>query len=538
MPIVTTKIEIARIFRHEMRFSMPYIILLAKYSMKKPTVFGERFNQIISSNKFFWFIVGLLVFQASWIALSGRYPMAFDENYHLGVIKLYSHHISPFWEEAPPGSEPYGAITRDPSYLFHYLMSFPYRLISLFTNNLQIKVLFLRSLNLAMFVWGLILFRQLLSLTKASKLIINFSLLIFVLIPVTSLLAAQINYDNLIIPLTGLALILTVKFHRSISKNSVDLTRLLQITGLCILASLVKYAFLPIFISILLFILWQFRRNYHSFNKLKLSFKNSYLNISKVVLIVLIGVNILGLSLFIERYGINLINYHKPVVDCAEVHEFEHCKYYGPWIRDYYLIQNRPLYAETSPISFTQHWLYGMWFRSFFAVDGPATDFQTRGPLTLPGIGIIIWASLSGIALVITARKIWRKYDGQVLWLLTITSLIYIAVLWLDVYQLFLKTGKPVAINGRYLLPVLPLIILISCLAIKELTKKYKSLQVVLASLVIFSLVWGGGFLTYILRSNDNWYWQNSPLKNTNHAIQNNLGPFVPGYNYPTQYLH
>ena len=43
---------------------------------------------IIGSSKFLWAVIALLVLQAVWIALSGRYPMAFDEDFHFGLVQI------------------------------------------------------------------------------------------------------------------------------------------------------------------------------------------------------------------------------------------------------------------------------------------------------------------------------------------------------------------------------------------------------------------------------------------------------------------
>src|SRR5665811_2105922 len=174
--------------------------------MNKQHSFSRRVVALVASHKFFWAVVALLVLQAAWIALSGRYPMAFDEDFHLGIIKLYAHHLSPIWSGQPPNYDTFGAVTRDPSYLYQYLMSFPYRLISLFTRDQTIQVLSLRAINIGLFAWGLTLYRRLLLRTGASKAIVHACLLIFVLIPIAPFLAAQINYDNLFLPMVALAL--------------------------------------------------------------------------------------------------------------------------------------------------------------------------------------------------------------------------------------------------------------------------------------------------------------------------------------------
>ncbi|HEY5442555.1 MAG TPA: hypothetical protein VIJ68_03385, partial [Candidatus Saccharimonadales bacterium] len=172
---------------------------------KTDTSASRRFITMLGSNACFRVILGLLVLQAAWIALSGRYPMAFDEDFHLGIIRLYAHHLSPFWSGQPAGGDQFGAVARDPSYLYQWLMSFPYRFVGLFTGDQTIQVLWLRAINIGLFTSGLVLYRRLLAKTGASRAMIHTCLLIFVLIPVVPLLAAQINYDNLFLPMVAFA---------------------------------------------------------------------------------------------------------------------------------------------------------------------------------------------------------------------------------------------------------------------------------------------------------------------------------------------
>src|SRR3954465_971475 len=127
--------------------------------MSKTQVY-RRLVSGLGSSWFFWLIVGLLVVQATWIAFSGRYPMAFDEDYHLGIIRLYAHHLNPFWSGQPAGADMYGAVFRDPSYLYHWLMSFPFRLVE--HSSQMTQVMFLRLINIALLASALPLFRRLL----------------------------------------------------------------------------------------------------------------------------------------------------------------------------------------------------------------------------------------------------------------------------------------------------------------------------------------------------------------------------------------
>jgi hypothetical protein len=494
--------------------------------IKRPD--AARIIEFVGSRRFFLITVGLLIFQAVWIALSSRYAMAFDEDFHLGIIRLYAHHTNPFWTGPVPGSEAFGAVARDPSYLYHFLMSFPYRLINFFTYNQAVQVLLLRAINIGLFAWALTIYRRLLLKTGASKAVVNLSLFVVVLLPVTSLLAAQINYDNLLIPLAGLALLLTLKVRDDLARKKIDARLTLTLLILCLLTSLVKYAFLPMFAVIVAYLLiyfWKTKPKVPDF-----SLKN-WLNIGLVLALLVSG------GLFVERYGINLIKYHKPVADCGEVLDYQHCQYYGPWIRDYNFKISKTT-NDRDPVSYTQHWIYGMWLRTMFAVGGPNTNFETRGPLIIPGVTLIVMAVLGAGAFLLKAKQVWRKYNQPALWLMTSVISVYVISLWLEEFRLFVETGQPVAINGRYLLPVLPLISTLAALAVRELTLKRRQLQVVVASLLILGLIWGGGVLTYILRSGDAWYWNNGAVKSANHAVKNVLGPITPGYRNPIQSLH
>jgi hypothetical protein len=60
--------------------------------------------RVLSSRRFFLVIIGIFVVEAAWFALTAQYPMAFDENYHFGIIQIYSHQWLPFITKVPPGS--------------------------------------------------------------------------------------------------------------------------------------------------------------------------------------------------------------------------------------------------------------------------------------------------------------------------------------------------------------------------------------------------------------------------------------------------
>src|ERR1044071_4545924 len=119
--------------------------------------FIDMLTRTMGSRRFFWVVLGFFVFESLWIGLSAVYPMAFDEEFHLGVIRIYSQQWSPFLASQPENANQFGALVTDPSYLYHYLMSFPYRLIAVITDNLMVQVILLRLFNVGMMTCSVVL---------------------------------------------------------------------------------------------------------------------------------------------------------------------------------------------------------------------------------------------------------------------------------------------------------------------------------------------------------------------------------------------
>jgi hypothetical protein len=504
------------------------------------TRYSKQIVAALGSWQFFWLIIAVLVLQAAWIAASGRYPMAFDEDFHLGVIRLYAHHLSPFWGTHPAAADAFGAVNRDPSYLYHYLLSFPYRLIAHFTADQTIQVMVLRSINIGLMATALVLYRKLLLFVGASRALTNTVLLLFVLLPIVSLLAAQINYDNFLLALTAASLLFVARFGRELDRY--QRFNVVSFGGwalTCMFASLVKYAFLPIALSQAAYVGYRLYRTYPNGKKLWLSIGFGISLVSRRLRwLLLVCLMILSVLSF-ERYGLNLVHYHTPVPDCGQVLTVRQCSAYGPWARDYNLaLAKDAATTSRSPLRFTASWFDGMWVRTYFSVDGPATKFQTRGPLTVPALSGIVLGLLSAGTLIFVLPRLWRSDKRPVIVLFAVVSIAYVGILWLDEYRAFLRTGQPVAINGRYLLPIMPLLLVTAGWSFRELFgAKREVFKLGTVSIATVCLLWGGGAMTYVLRSSNAWYWPSTPLKNANHTLQQSLGPITPGYHYPTQYL-
>lgn len=488
--------------------------------------------RFLSSRRFWLVVLAFFIVECLWVVFSAQYPMAFDEDFHLGIIKIYAGQWLPFLGHTPAGSQVYGAVTQDPSYLYHYLMSFPYRLVTLFTHDQGAIVIILRLINVGLVVWSIVLFRAALIKATVGHASTNLLLALFVLIPILPLLAGQINYDNLLLLLVAWLLLLVQKIITQMQKNELALGTIIGTFIVCLLTSLVKYAFTPIFLAswifIVSYILWRYRGAYRT--KLMKALVASWrmLNMSKRVMLA-VGI-VISLSLFVQRYGVNLVVYHSPIPDCSQVLDDASCEQYSPWNRDHSLAQTKTDNDEKSPFVYAGEWLYGMWYRLFFVINGnvdTALRYQNYPPLPIIGIGAIVIFVTGFVAFCFKAKQLLNKNPVYVFYaMITFT---YLAILWLQNYKAFLHTGEAVAVNGRYLLLIILPLGALLIVSLKMALKKLPRIQALLAILAIIIFLEGGGIISFIVRSHDGWYWQNVVVNNVNNEAKKIVSPVILG---------
>jgi hypothetical protein len=484
---------------------------------------------ILSSKKFFYGIVGLLVLQAIWTALTARYPMAFDENFHWGIIKIYSHQWGPFITSTPPDSGAYGELVRTPSYLYHYLMSFPYRLIASITNQETVQIIFLRFINIGLFATGLFVFRKVLLRLRFSAAVAHLSLLLLILVPVVPFLAGQINYDNLLFILTPAIALAALQCRQEIlQKGRLPAPAFVSFLALGMLGSLVKYAFLPIFLAAILYVAVVVvrQKNIGILVKKTWSAFATSKPLLKVAMLVLLAVSF---GLFAERYGGNIIHYQSLDPDCAKVESIDHCKEYGPWARNY-LLTTGAIPSGTDPTPFAIGWVIGIVHRLYFAIN---YDYINYYELPLP-VAAAYAFGLVGAGLTIIYWRRLLKANPRLL-LIALITVIYVASLVYVNYSDYLKYDAFLAINGRYLIPILPFIFAVMAAAYgmvvrkKAFAKRGVQIKFGLVALLLLFTLQGGGILTYAVRSDPNWYWQNPLAKTLGQGLKDIASPFIIG---------
>lgn len=484
-----------------------------------------------------WFFIGLIVFfaiQAVWIALSAKYPMAFDEDFHLGIIKIYAAQWSPFLNGTPDHSAAFGAVTRDPSYLFHYVMSFPYRLSMTLFHNETTTIIILRLIDVALAVWSIVLFRRVLLRARIGRASAHTILGIFVQLPIFALMAGQINYDNALLVVVAVLCLLTQKILTELRTKHLSAPTVIWFVVVCLIGSLVKYAFLPLAAAAVIIIFVSLWRQ-HRFKKYTREFWVSWRQSRRLLQVGLLAAVIVSAGLFSQRYLVNVAEFHSITPACDSVLDVDTCQSYGPWARDYHLKQAKKVHDITqpdslgktlaSPFVYTAMWLYGMWYRLFFMINGnlPVLRYQNYPSLPLIG-GVAVIIALAGFVALATR---WKKVvAGRTEWFFVSMIGLYCGALLFQNYSSYLHTGQAVAVNGRYLLPILVLLGALMITALSHMLRRteWRAGLAVLSLLLFLS---GNSLVSFIVRSNDHWYWQNQTVLTVNHTAQKVLKPLV-----------
>lgn len=512
-------------------------MLSAKLLMNKIAI-AKHLRRLLASRYFFLLVIVFFAAQMVWIAFSGAYPMLFDEEYHLGIIEIYSRQISPFITMQPPEAAFHGDITRYASYFFHYLMSFPYRAISQFSTDLMTKVIIMRLICIALVVVGVWLFRKVLLNFGLSRAVVHAAILVFSLIPLVPFSFAQVNYDALLFVFLGLLLYFTQKASLKSSRQAWFICLFIITAGF---AAITKFTVLPVVLGCLIFMGTVIYRQYQT-------------NVFKVLLnqvrqmprwrLVLTGLFlILSLGLVAERYGVNLATYKSIEPRCDAVRPPSECLAYTVYRRDQAWRQNfqAKSYRLMNPLEYSVSYWIPHIFNDFF-VTGARVD-QNKSGLSLrslptklesnggnPLLRLGAWAIFIAAAATIAAGAIRRKLAPQpFFWLFGIILIIYSVALWLKNYSDYLSIGTPVAAQGRYYVWLLIPILAMAALAFKAQFKNPKLyLGVFLISLLLLSQ--GGGTANYILYSNKGWYWPRyeQAIDQTNATARQFLRLFTP----------
>lgn len=437
--------------------------------------------------------------------------MAFDEDFHMGLIKIYASSWLPYGIEHTRDMATYGAATADASYLWHYILSFPYRLMGLLGWNERVVVTVLRIVNVATAVASLFVYRKVLIEARMGKATSNFTIALFTLIPILPILAGQVNYDNPLLLLIGLTFLLALRWYKDFKETgNIPIKQTYLLIIVVLFASPIKYTYLPIAAGVAMWLVAIL-----IINRKKIAWHKQWRHLTKQTKSLPAQIKLLGIILFLlgsffsAHYATNYFTYGSLTPSCDEVFDDQACLNYGPWNRNRYLSQH--LSPDFHPVSFREY-LVGIWIpdmaeRLTFAVAGPTNDYDTKEPLPNLLGSLAILCGIGCVGALVMIRRVLRN---PFMILTLFTSVLYLALLSFRLYGSYKLTGEPVAINGRYLLPLLPPIIATLICATVWLTTKlhiHKYLPVIASAILATLIFSGGGILTYIILAEPQWYW-------------------------------
>jgi hypothetical protein len=479
----------------------------------------------LGTTQAFAVILVIFVLNSTWLALSAIYPLPFDEYFHFGIIKLYAQQWSPFISIQPPEASIYGDITRLPSYLYHYLMSWPFKLIEQVIPSEEGQIIALRLINIIMFALGIVLIRHLLLKANVSRKIIHVALLFFVVTPIVPFLAAHINYDNSVMILAPLALILG---YQIIQSRKPDIRSLLYLIILGLLGCLIKETFLPIIglvgLYALFVLIWRYRISlpsqlWKSFLAQKLAWRFG-----------MAALLILSVGMFSERYVVNQLQYGDYSPSCEKIQSIEVCSDNMPWFRNYQNKLNPPeKLPYGNPISYTQHWVSKI-MRGFFAVFSHTPTLvvspqEPFGPIVLKALlplPIVLASLLSITSLVVVTTSIKRLWKQPFYRYAVLIVVGYAAVVWFFNLSVYQELAAAQAIQARYFLPLLPLALVIVLQSYAWVVRQERAralLLIAFGGLYIYS----GGILGWLIRADTTWYWQQPTVIQVNQSVQEGL---------------
>ncbi len=465
----------------------------------------EKIKNALGGKNFFYGLIVFFVAQSMWYVFSVRYRIPPDERYHYQFINYYAHQPianGPVItnQEQFPETFILSDIERTPSYLYHYLMSFPLRLVKKFISTEARQVVILRLINIGFIVVGFFVLYRILALIKLNRLQANLVIFMLTMTGMLTWLSAAINYDNLAFPLFFVSIYSLLKIIEKFRLKYLTIFGIFAISTL-----LVKVTFAPIlFIAFLIASTLSLQHKLPTYQQIKRDFIKN-----KTLLIVLSVLLLVFSGLFIERIGTNVVRYGSITPACDAIHTQEQClrnSGYTRGVKQKKIVQelkanNQKL--DVMPGEFVSNWLGLMYDRIYFYLGHK--QMQPTTPARLASLLMFIFF----VILLGLKRNILLKTKQQkFLFLVTVT---YIAILFMFNLTSYLRDWAKFGYQGRYLLPVLPFVYAFCILLfwnVYNSCSKYvkRALLLVFALLTTINLYQHAPPLVFLRGSDSTWF--------------------------------
>lgn len=430
-----------------------------------------------------WLILGLFVVQAGVLVFVVDIYTPPDELNNVQFIEYYANHsLNPVFTKQTPTYD-LGDKTREVDYLYHYTMSLVVRALPL-SSTTDHHVIRLFSV-----VTGLLSFLVLARVLKrlgVPAAVTASCILIITNLPMVLLLSAAINNDVFVWLGTALGFLLILRLLDK--PTALDFVWLV---ALCSLGGLVKRTLLPFSVFIGIWGLLIVVRNWRKI-RIRSEVKHWYF-------IVAVLIALLGIGLFAERVGGNIVRYGSIQVTCEQVNGDGACYDFWTNVR----ARSLTLLPHQTPVplpAFVLHWFSD----SFFNIVDIQSQFWHHAVRPARIVTPLLVAALvSGLAYggwYEKRRFIRDELSRRRTYVMGISLACVLVQLVVNysTYNHYHVYG--IALNGRYIIPcLLPLIGLAGFYWSQMLGRHPRVLSALVVILVVVTI--GGSGLLMMLRN-------------------------------------
>lgn len=488
----------------------------------------QKVAAVLRSKKFFVVTLVIFLLQGTFFALAVNPSLQTGETYldrSLGLVPDGNRHIAaiyhfaaqplqngPFIHDMTDAELMMGDLVRFPSYFYYYLLSFPVRAaLALGASDLTIVYL-VRFIGLGFGMLALIVFRRIVFEIRAGPVIANLATLGLAMTGAFAYFAPAENYDMLSLLLWLCFVLASLKlFLRR------DATQLYWLLVIGLFISITKYTYLPFagvtgILALLLYIQnsgdWT-----KAWSRARVQFVKRWRLLSRWRIVAFAVLLLVGSALFIERIGVNIVQYHSVSPNCAVVHDRDSCMNFTVYNRNVTRLDAVSA-GETWTDDFHLFEYAGNWLERYYP-----TMYYYMGHIWVYDIWVMLWVSV-GVAgvLVMTALayllyRRQRVLRGQAEWFLFgIVGMLTAGQFAYNVMIFIKYSGQLYGHQGRYLLPAIGflyvLMLLIVARAYSTLSLKRRKIALPIILVVgLFALVINGALLNFFIHANSpEWY--------------------------------
>ncbi|MBD3329544.1 hypothetical protein GF357_03555 [Candidatus Dojkabacteria bacterium] len=459
---------------------------------------GDKLYKVLMILTILWFI-----YQMFFFAYNIKYNAAPDEERHRRLIVLYSErdNLSPFFPEQTDNFQ-FGDLTRNPSYLYFYIMGLFLKIPIVFKYHL----IFLRITSIVTSLGIVYFFIKTMDELTKNRFVKLASVFMFTNTIMVPFLGMAVTYDNLVNLMAVISFYLLTRLFKSDWKSKAS-----QISSLWLLiwwvinsclASIVKYTYTPLFFIEAVVVGIFLMKNYENLIKSAKDWWNSTKLHIKIPVVILLLISIV---LFVERYSVNISKYGNPYPDCAKIHELEDCFEFNAYKRNWELAADPMEKTQISIPGYAVYWSFYMLNRTY-GIFGHTPYIYKNNFMVYSIVAVVGMAFLAFVRLFDKDKT----SDRQNLPFIIFTIFYIFVLFYFKNYaeqKIFGLTG--LAVHGRYIFPVYPLgLYFIN----HYLTRFMKSnlLQLIWLLCICFLFVYGQ-FAFFIRNAGEEWFRYGEP---------------------------